>query len=412
MEADAHTGAGYHYYASFPFFAKATSDASERLKGLLAGLFREAEIAEGDFSLQDIHNSLVPCLDNLLDRVDEALQEKDKPGREKRQKGVPFHAKSIARPQDSFATPVDNSNSPWIPPPPLGSEGQETEPGKHPLEQRIRDMEAPKQVLEIPQILREMPAPMDRTEGAFIDTTEALNSLAKDLRNQKEIAVDLEANQYRSFQGITCLMQISTRFQDYVVDAIALRSQLRHFLAPIFEDPSIIKVLHGADSDVTWLQRCVAALLFCLGPYIHCFVGNRIVVFNPHWSREGNQNERRDFGMYLIGLFDTGQAARVLEMEKYSLAHVLEVRIHSRVPMLFMQFFSFAFHPLWLLLSFSLSFFLVAFVPTALLRSQAGQAISASRLAHKAIDRRYVALRPARHPLLALHLRSSPAGPC
>ena len=46
------------------------------------------------------------------------------------------------------------------------------------------------------------------------------------------------------------------------------------------------QVLHGADSDVIWLQR--------------------------------------DFGLYLVGVFDTGQAARLLEMPSFALAHLLK----------------------------------------------------------------------------------------
>ena len=44
--------------------------------------------------------------------------------------------------------------------------------------------------------------------------------------------------------------------------------------------------MHGADSDVLWLQR--------------------------------------DFGLYVVALFDTGQAARVLQFSSYSLAYLLE----------------------------------------------------------------------------------------
>lgn len=54
--------------------------------------------------------------------------------------------------------------------------------------------------------------------------------------------VDLEHNQYRSFQGITCLMQISTRNEDYVVDTLKLRVHVGPHLRDIFKDPSKRKV--------------------------------------------------------------------------------------------------------------------------------------------------------------------------
>ena len=48
-------------------------------------------------------------------------------------------------------------------------------------------------------------------------------------------------------------MQISTRKEDFIVDTIALKFKLGDALRPFFDNPSITKVLHGADSDVNWL---------------------------------------------------------------------------------------------------------------------------------------------------------------
>ncbi len=72
--------------------------------------------------------------------------------------------------------------------------------------------------------------------------------------NVKEIAVDLEHHNYRSFLGFTCLMQISTRNDDFLVDTIKLRSEM-YRLNEIFTDWTLIKVLHGADFDIEWLQK-------------------------------------------------------------------------------------------------------------------------------------------------------------
>ena len=89
-------------------------------------------------------------------------------------------------------------------------------------------------------------------------------------------------------------MQVSTRAEDFIVDTLALRSLLGPALTPVFTDPAVVKVLHGADSDVVWLQR--------------------------------------DFGLYVVNMFDTGQAARVLELPGFGLAHLLAhycVRPHA-----------------------------------------------------------------------------------
>ena len=45
----------------------------------------------------------------------------------------------------------------------------------------------------------------------------------------------------RSYYGFVCLMQISTREEDWIVDTLALREELEE-LNEVFTDPSIIKV--------------------------------------------------------------------------------------------------------------------------------------------------------------------------
>jgi len=46
---------------------------------------------------------------------------------------------------------------------------------------------------------------------------------------------------YRTFLGLTCLMQISTREQDYIIDTLELRGEL-YLLNEVFTDPAIVKV--------------------------------------------------------------------------------------------------------------------------------------------------------------------------
>jgi exosome complex exonuclease RRP6 len=48
-------------------------------------------------------------------------------------------------------------------------------------------------------------------------------------------------------------MQVSTRSEDWLVDTLALRARM-HLLLPAFTDPDRVKVFHGADSDIVWLQ--------------------------------------------------------------------------------------------------------------------------------------------------------------
>jgi exosome complex exonuclease RRP6 len=77
------------------------------------------------------------------------------------------------------------------------------------------------------------PTPLDRCGPVtMVSTPEELLAMVAAVREElegeeeKAIAVDLEAHNMRSFQGLVCLMQLSTRKQDFLVDTLALRTQL------------------------------------------------------------------------------------------------------------------------------------------------------------------------------------------
>ncbi|KAG7258399.1 hypothetical protein CRUP_028440, partial [Coryphaenoides rupestris] len=135
------------------------------------------------------------------------------------------------------------------------------------------------------QHLRKMYKPLADTACSFLNTLEDLVALNETLGRVTEFAVDLEHHSYRTFQGLTCLMQISTREQDYIIDTLELRSEL-YLLNEVFTNPAIVKVFHGADSDVEWLQK--------------------------------------DLGLYLVTMFDTHQASRALNHARHSLDHLLK----------------------------------------------------------------------------------------
>jgi ribonuclease D len=127
--------------------------------------------------------------------------------------------------------------------------------------------------------------PLAQTRYFYIDNPQSLAKMIEEINSHaQEIAVDLEHHSIESYLGITCLMQISTRFTDYIIDTLRLRSHLQE-LNLVFCNPKIVKVLHGADFDIEWLQK--------------------------------------DFGIYVVNMFDTGQAARVLSLSSYSLANLL-----------------------------------------------------------------------------------------
>ncbi len=80
---------------------------------------------------------------------------------------------------------------------------------------------------------------LEETPLTFVETVQTLQSMVQHLATAKEVALDLEHHHYRSFQGFTCLMQLSTRQDDFIVDTLALRTDLGAALTPIFADPKV-----------------------------------------------------------------------------------------------------------------------------------------------------------------------------
>lgn len=154
----------------------------------------------------------------------------------------------------------------------------------NPYEPEIRHFEpSSSQLLPITNIPPFIP--IEEATLVYVDTLESLQSMIEALSLEKQIAIDLEAHSDHSYQGFLCLMQISTRSMDYIIDVIALR-QFMQSMNVITTDPSIEKVLHGAKMDILWLQRC--------------------------------------FGVYIVNMFDTGQAARQLSLPSFGLAYLLK----------------------------------------------------------------------------------------
>ena len=84
---------------------------------------------------------------------------------------------------------------------------------------------------------------LEETPCTYIDTEEQLREMIEELEGATELAVDLEHHAYRTFQGLTCLMQLSDRKEDYVIDVLKLRHLIGPLLAPIFADPQASPVM-------------------------------------------------------------------------------------------------------------------------------------------------------------------------
>jgi len=90
----------------------------------------------------------------------------------------------------------------------------------------------------------------------MVETRGDLDALAQDLLAEKVLAVDTEADSFYHYFDKTCLVQIATRRQIFLIDPLALGgpSELAP-LAPVFASPDIRKIFHAAEYDLFVLKR-------------------------------------------------------------------------------------------------------------------------------------------------------------
>jgi len=89
-----------------------------------------------------------------------------------------------------------------------------------------------------------------------IETRADLDTLAHDLLGEKVLAFDTEADSFYHYFDKTCLIQIATRRQIYLVDPLAFGGpgELSP-LGPIMASPEIRKIFHAAEYDIFVLKR-------------------------------------------------------------------------------------------------------------------------------------------------------------
>eukprot|EP01018_Ginkgo_biloba_P039978 Gb_09616 [translate_table: standard] len=139
---------------------------------------------------------------------------------------VLVHIPSIPCPQDRFNI---TSNVPFQH---LGL--QKTGDGRkfiHPLQEELTKLEFADKQSKAPKPLD--PSPWESMPFKFKERVQDLKDMASKLQSVGEIVVDLEYNQSRSFQGLTCLVRISTRFEDFVVDTLILHNYIGPYLGHI-----------------------------------------------------------------------------------------------------------------------------------------------------------------------------------
>ncbi len=126
---------------------------------------------------------------------------------------------------------------------------------------------------------------MNQTQPQYIlvEKYPDLYRIGAGLQKEEAIGVDLEADSMFHYQERVCLVQISTRTQNILVDPLAVKDVSP--LTPVFADSRVRKVFHGADYDIRSLYR--------------------------------------DFGIEVHSLFDTEIAARFLRFRETGLASLL-----------------------------------------------------------------------------------------
>ncbi|KAH7029134.1 ribonuclease H-like domain-containing protein [Microdochium trichocladiopsis] len=305
---------------SNPAVEEQLNETSERLLALASSLLKSASQKTDlrapnleDADDVDVHwTRVVDIIDNLLEKADTCLD--DYTGLIKRNNAPADDSNAatkkpskpvaldkglrnanVLKPQDKFEVrPVNSSTNAWAPKLTrkphakisLDKSLQSTVDGssRHPYESEIRELSFPTRIFKEAEPIKYKP--IEDTSATFVDTYEGVLEMLGELRTAKEIAIDTEHHDFRTYQGLLSLMQISTRDRDWIVDTLQPWRHKLEVLNEVFADPNIIKVLHGAYMDIIWLQR--------------------------------------DCGLYIVGLFDTYEASVSLGYPHRSLAYLLK----------------------------------------------------------------------------------------
>ena len=128
-----------------------------------------------------------------------------------------------------------------------------------------------------------------------IETAVDLDALCRDLMREKVVAVDTEADSFYHYFDKTCLVQVATRKEIFLIDPLALGGpEELQPMAKLFAAPDIRKIFHAAEYD-----------LFVL---------------------------KRDCGFRFAALFDTMLSAQLLGYPAVGLAALVERHFEIRLP--------------------------------------------------------------------------------
>lgn len=124
-----------------------------------------------------------------------------------------------------------------------------------------------------------------------------LRSLVDQLRGESLIAVDTESNSLYAYYEQVCLVQLSTRERDFIIDPLAVGDMSP--LGDLLADPAIETVFHAAEYDIMTMKR--------------------------------------DFNFEFAALFDTMIAARICGWDQFGLGSILESQFGIRAEKRYQQ---------------------------------------------------------------------------
>ncbi|KAF7719705.1 Uncharacterized protein PECH_008891 [Penicillium ucsense] len=312
---------GFHRNSNAEF-TESLDEQSERilsltnavLKAATTGTDVEVPALDTEDAIEDNWRGVVDVIDALLEKADACLDEftgvikKLSPSQEEQAPVVrkasrfpstyDYGPSKIPKPQLLFDHKPDNSDlgpfQPLLKTKPHATVSIEQSLTQrslgdvssypHPYENEIRNAQYPAFVYESAPPIDYLS--FEDTTATFVDTLEGVKEMLAELKEAKEIAIDLEHHDVHSYHGLVSLMQISTRNKDWVVDTLKPWREELQILNEVFADPNILKVLHGSTMDIIWLQR--------------------------------------DLGLYVVVMFDTFHAACALGYPKKSLKYLLK----------------------------------------------------------------------------------------
>ena len=318
----------WDFYTTFKSFRQVQAAQCDNLRQRLTAILKhngiKVQVPANGAPIGDILDMLAEANDQLLERVntnlDEALglkkdidpvlvevsQQVPDRFQGRMSKNSPstvklLTAKNISRPQLNFKEFIDNSvKTAFVPRltekphalKPLSIlieySDQDEEIYSHPYVYEIDNLKLTSRQLEKRPPSEEKAKEVKDTPLVFIGDKQGLLKAIEEMSEFSEIGIDLEAHSYRTFQGITCLIQLSTAAKDYVLDPFPLWSDLP-LLNQITANPKIVKIFHGARNDIAWLQR--------------------------------------DFSVYVVNMFDTYVAVKLLDFPRGCLS--LAFLLHS-----------------------------------------------------------------------------------